>query len=254
MNKIVILIIVLVVLFSAIFWHNNRPEPIVLNIIDQIDKPAFDEAVYRINFFGVLPAGNATFSNSRIEELNNQKVIHLSAKAENLNIFAKFFKVTALLDSYIDPVSLNPQYFKETLSLSGKKESTKEVFYNQKGNIVTIRGVERSMLPNTQDPLSAILNLRRMDFNKLKDFDLSLNTNQKNYAIKGKVSVLEKTINNKKYTFYVLNGNIFRRDKNNPYHRSSITMVLLKEKENLPVLIKVFASGLFINARLTDLK
>jgi len=51
----------------------------------------------------------------------------------------------------------------------------------------------------------------------------------------------------------LLKGDISRRDKN-PYHQTKISMVLVKDKENTPILINVFASGMLINVKLTSIK
>jgi hypothetical protein len=92
-----------------------------------------------------------------------------------------------------------------------------------------------------------------MDFDKVKEFEISLNTNQKNYVLKGAAQPQEICIDNKKYKIFILKSDIRRRDKN-PYHQTKLTMTLCKEKENIPILIKVFASGALINARLVEIK
>jgi hypothetical protein len=92
-----------------------------------------------------------------------------------------------------------------------------------------------------------------MDFDRLKEIEMNINTNKKNYFLKGKVTPQDITIDKKLYKTFTLVATIKRSDKN-PYHSSAITMVFLKDKENIPVLIKVVASGFLINARLIALE
>ena len=92
-----------------------------------------------------------------------------------------------------------------------------------------------------------------MDFNKVKQFQTNINTNQKNYTLSGKARQIDISLNKQIFKTILLNADIARRDKN-PYHKSTITMVLLGEKEKIPLLIKVFASGILIHVRLIEIK
>jgi ribosomal protein L21 len=83
---------------------------------------------------------------------------------------------------------------------------------------------------------------------------MNINTNQKNYSLKGTVVPKEISSAGRRYKVYLLKAEIKRRDKNNPYHRSKITMVVLRKDRNIPILIKVFASGALINAKLIEVK
>ena len=116
---------------------------------------------------------------------------------------------------------------------------------------MSIGGTERSIMADTQDPLSAMLRIKEIDFQKQPEFEININTNQKNYLLRGRAIPKELIIDGKKYKLFFLNAEIKRRDKN-PYHKTNISIVMLKEKENIPILIKVFASGILINAKLVD--
>jgi hypothetical protein len=61
------------------------------------------------------------------------------------------------------------------------------------------------------------------------------------------------SIKNKEYKFALIEAGIRRRDKD-PYHKSNVTIVLLEGRENIPVFIKVFASGALLTAKLIDVK
>lgn len=252
MKKLFIFLVLLILFSLFVLWNNNSPKAIISRLIKN-NELRIGELNYRIYFLGLIPVGEAVFSIDKIEEYKGSEVYHLTAQAKNLPMFSKLCSASAVIDSYVDIYSLNPVLFKQELSISGKEDAYKEAIYDQKEGIISIAGVKRQILSNTQDPLSAILNIRKMDFDKISEFEMNINTNQKNYLLKGTVRPNNVKINNKIYKTFVLRTNISRRDKN-PYHKSNITMVLLKDKENIPILIKVFASGILINAKLTDIK
>jgi len=251
--KRIFLITILFLVFLLIFFtkFNNDPKFIISKL--SIDGIQPSRTVYRMYFLGLLPVGEAVFNNEGLEEYRGQKVYHLSASAQNLNILSKIFKAQAVLNSYVDRQSFNPITYTERLILSGKDDEYKEVYYDQRKGIMTLEGVERMILPNTQDPLSAMLSISKIDFDKTNEFEININSNQKNYILKGSSQVQDLTIRDKMYTTYNLKANIRRRDKN-PYHKSSIAMTLLKSEDNIPVFIKVFAGGVLLTAKLIDVK
>jgi len=238
-------------LFFA-YRDNNNPKSVILDL-NKNKKLESGQLRYVVNFLGIIPAGDALFTNAGITEYKGAGVYHLSAQAQNLKIYHWLRKVSATLDSYLDPQDYNPVFFSQRLCVSGRPDAYKEVFYDQKAATVEVAGIKRQMPYGTQDPLSAIFNLRRMDFDKTKNFQLNLNTNQKNYILEGSARDMVLCIHGRDYAITVLEGKIHRSDKFNPYHQSRVTMYLLKQgKENIPLLIKVFASGILINAKLTD--
>lgn len=252
MKKIFIFLVLLILFSLFVLWNNNNPKTIISRLIKKSNLQ-IGELNYRIYFLGLIPIGEAGFSIGKIEEYKGSNVYHLTAQAKSFKILSKICSVYAVIDSYVDIYSLNPILFKQKLSISGKDDAYKEVIYDQKEGVISIAGVRRQIFPNTQDPLSAILNIRKMDFDKIQEFEMNINTNQKNYILRGTARADNIKISNKIYKTFILKANISRRDKN-PYHKSSIKMVLLKDKENIPILIKVFASGILINAKLTDIK
>lgn len=249
-----ILFIFLIVIVSLVFMANRNNSPKVI-IYDLVKKGQFQNSQlhYRIYLFGILPIGEAIFATEQLEEYQGQRVYHLNAIAKSLNVFSKFFKGEAILDSYVDLQQFNPMLFKERLAITNRIDIKKEIFYDQKEGVMSIAGVRRQIFPNTQDPLSAIFNFRRMDFDRIREFEMNINTNQKNYILKGTTEQKDLQIDKKIYKIILAKAEIGRRDKN-PYHKSNITMVLLKGKENIPVLIKVFASGIFISTKLVEIK
>jgi hypothetical protein len=147
---------------------------------------------------------------------------------------------------------LSPVLFKQKLESPGKENPNKEVFYDLKNNTMTLNGVVRQIYPNTQDPLSAVFNLKRMNFSSTKTIEFNINTNQKNYILNGTANEKNILVNKELFKIVTVNAEIKRRDKD-PYHKSNIDLVLLKGEQNIPILIKVFASGALITAKLVDI-
>ncbi|MFH0913489.1 MAG: DUF3108 domain-containing protein [Candidatus Omnitrophota bacterium] len=256
MRKILITLIGIILLLAFVSWYNTSPAVIIsrLNESNGGLEVKARQLRYRVYLFKVFPVGEAVFNNENVvEEYNGQRVYHLSATASNLKLLSKFFNASAQLDSYIDMRNFNPLLFKQRLVVSGKPDLYKEVYYDQENHIMSIDGERRRILADTQDPLSAVFNIRRIDFSKIKDFEISINTNQKNYVLRGIAQTKGVSIKKKAYKAAFLKANISRRDKSR-YHKSSIAMVLLEENGNIPVLINVFAKGIVINVRLVGIK
>lgn len=255
MKKIFFIFCILILLPVFIVVYNNNAKIIISKISC---APAYKSGIrvssleYRIYLLGVIPVGQAAITES-IDEYNGQKVYHLNATAGNLKILSKFFSGSALLDSYVDMAKGNPIIFRQKLKVTGRKDIDKEAIYDQASGFMSIAGVRRQIFPDTQDPLSAVFNLRRMDFSKAKGIEININSNQKNYILRGVATPKDITINKTVYKAVFLKAEISRRDKN-PYHKSKVDIVLVNEKQNIPVLIKVFAGGILIKARLTDIK
>jgi hypothetical protein len=252
MRKIITGFLAVILFFTLMGWYNSSPRVIISRLAHK-GQIRCGQLRYKIYLFGFLPVGESVFSSEKIEEYNGQKVYHLSATSNPLKIYAKFFKGYATLDSYVDIGTLNPVLFRQKLFSPGKESADKEVIYNQREATMSLRGVTRQILPNTQDPLSLIFNIRRMDFSQDRALEMNINTNQKNYGLEGWAEPREISVNNKKYKLVFLTAEIKRRDKN-PYHRSKVKIVLLKEETNIPISIRVFASGILINARLIETK
>jgi len=256
MRKILIIFIGIILLLALISWYNASPAVIIARLNQSSGglEVGARQLRYRVYLFKVFPVGEAVFNNENVvEEYKGQRVYHLSATACNLKLLSNFFNASAQLDSYIDMRNFNPLLFKQRLLVGGKPDLYKEVYYDQDNHVMSIDGERRRILADTQDPLSAVFNIRRIDFAKIKDFQVSINTNQKNYVLEGIARSKDVSISKKIYKTVFLKANISRRDKSR-YHKSSIAMVLLEENGNIPVLINVFAKGIVINVRLVGTK
>lgn len=247
-----IVLLVLTLLIAFAYSQNSNYKGIIRTLARQ-DNVGRDHLRYRIYFLGLFPVGEASIRNLGLEEYQSGKVYHLRADAQSLNIFSSFFKGIATLDSYIDFNDHVPLLYTEKLQITGKPDTTKEVFYNHKEMFMSIKGIKRQIVSHTQDPLSAIFNLEHMDLGKVKDLEMNINTNQKNYTLSGTTMRKDLSIDKKVYGLILAKAKIYRRDKN-PYHQSQLTVVFLKNKENIPVLIRVFASGTLVVAKLIEAK
>jgi len=250
MKKTLIIILVIAISLVLIWQNNNNPGIIIARHMQKKDTGS-GELKYRLNFLGIIPVGEAVFAAEKLEDYKGKKVYHLSASAKPLKIYSRFFSGYAIIDSYVDARSFSPLLFRQKVKSPGKEKPEKEIFYDHVKGTMTLGGVERQILPNTQDPLSAIFNLRHMDLSKIKNIEMNINTNQKNYILSGTVKERAVTINKQACKIAIIDAGIRRRDKD-PYHKSNVTFVLLEGKENIPVLIRVFASGALVTAKLID--
>lgn len=251
MKKIFTFLVILIAILTIVYQCNNNPGFIVAGLLKKSGIKQGD-LKYRINLLGIIPLGEATFMQEKTAVYNGKRVFHLNATAAILKCYAKFFKGSVVLDSFIDISNYSPFFFGQKIEAPGKENPSKNITYDQKNNTMTLDGVTRSIYPNTQDPLSAVFNLKKMNFDKIKEIEMNINTNQKNYILSGTVKNKDITVENKIYDTVSIDAQIYRRDKE-VYHKSKVAMFLLKENGNIPILIKVFAGGVLINARLVDI-
>lgn len=253
MKKVLLILFIIIFILVFNFRYHSGPSVIISKLSRQAAiKPG--DLTYKVYLFGVFPAGEAVLKASHITQYNAKPVYHLSATASSPKFLRLFFSANAVLDSYVDVRELTPILFKQKISISGKNDIYKEVAYDQSKLVMSISGVSRQILPDTQDPLSLIFNLSHFDFTNIKEFEMNINTNQKNYIFAAKVEPRDLTINKNIYKTFLVKAVIRRRDKN-PYHKSNVSIVFLKSQENnIPILINTFASGFFINARLTRIE
>jgi len=252
MKRFLVISTVVVVLVVFANWNNSKPANIISRVVER-SKVSHGELKFRIDLFGVFPVGEAVIMARDKELYQAKEAYHLSAFAKTPDWLSSFFSSRAAVDSYLDVRTLEPLMFREKVIIKNKPDKVKEVIYDQKNQVMSIEGERRHILAGTHDPLSAIAYIRRMDFDRVKDFQLNINTNQKNYILKGTAESYILSVSGKKYRIAVLKADISRKE-NNPYHKSKVSMVVLKDRENLPLLIKVFAGGVFISAKLTEMR
>lgn len=248
MKKILLGLLGAVILFLVFSYRmNNNPQAIIAGL-DQKGIVRTGDLKYRIYLFGIFPVGEALINAAKQENYLGQPVFHLAMSAQTLKALSKFFSASINLDSYVSEKDNNPVAFKQKIMISGRPDVKKDILYDQQRQIMIMGGVERIIQANTQDPVSALFNLRKMDSSITGSFQMYVNTNQKNYLLDAKVSQRDIQIKGRKYKCILLKGEIRRKDKN-PYHRSRMEMLMLDEGK-APVLIKVFSSGALITAKL----
>ena len=253
MKKLLLIILIIALFIGFISFQNLNYKAI---ISDLAKKNALHngELKYNAYLLSIIPVAEATIGVKKEEDRLGKKVYHLTATVKNMDYLAKIFNGYAILDSYVDLDKMNVLELKQKIVVTGKQDMYREASYDQENGVMTIAGVERQIFPDTQDQLSLIANIRGMDLDKVKDIEFNVNTNQKNYTFKGTVEPKDILIKGKSYRVYLVNSTIRRKDKN-PYHKSSLDLVLLKNgDDNTPVLIKVFAGGFLISAKLVEIK
>lgn len=241
-----------VVSFLAVFSScQNDPGAILSKLKPYEQKAQARQFCYRIYLLGIFPVGKATLTDEGPLEFRNVYFHHLNAKADSVGIVSKIYPFSVNIDSYLEPKSLLPIIFLQNIKAKDK-EMVKEVTYDQASHIMQVKEERRSILPETYEPLSALLKLRGLDLEKTTTFDLNINTNQKNYAFTGDIKKGAVQLRGENIIFYKLNGKIFRRDKN-PYHQSKVDFTFLADETKAPVFIKIFASGGLITVRLVEI-
>jgi hypothetical protein len=250
MKKIIIAILVILAVTLSISAHQNNPQTILKKIdITRLENQS-KQLMFKVYFLGIFPLGKAVIEDNGLVRFEGKDLYLLSARASASGFISRLYPFSARLDSYLEPKTLLPIIFQQKLKTKDK-ETAKEARYDQANNIMEIAGQKRNILPQTREPLSALYELRRLDLDTVSNFELNINTNQKNYAFTGSIASVDIQTKNGPANIYRLKGRIFRRDKN-PYHQSQVEFVLLGNQHKTPLFIKVFASGALITARLID--
>lgn len=251
LRRILTVILIIAGISGILSIYQNRPQ----FILSKIDLGHFPDSPtqfnYKIYLFGMLPVGKAMLEDKGVKLIENVYLRHLSAAAESAGMVSKVYPFKIAVDSYLEPNSLLPVLWKKKIKTK-EKEKIKDIYYNQKNNTMRINKEDRNIFPQTYDPLSAVLKLRSVDLDKISNFDLNINTNQKNYSFAGTVNKAYIRTKSGDRLIFMLNAKIFRKDKN-PYHQSKINLILLDGRK-IPLFIKVFASGVLITARLVSVK
>lgn len=245
-------ILLAIVLLCVFMFYANSSIPVIISSLSKNGQIGSGDLVYRVYLFGVIPLGEAIIYSVKTEDYNGIKAHHLSAQARTSKSISKIFKAAAIIDSYIDAQNGSPFAFKQKL-IARNKEQFKEVTYDQKEGTMAMAGVKRQILADTHDPLSALFRIRHLDFSRKNDFEINLNTNQKNYILEGDAEEKDIFVKNKPYKVVIAKASIRRRDKN-PYHKSKVKFIFLKGEDNFPICIQVFAGGIFLNVKLVEIR
>lgn len=250
---IIIFFVSIVILQVFIESFQDSPKTIIKKIIINNNSRG-DILTFKVKYLGFLSLGKAILMNNGIEIYQGKDVYHLSANAQALSFISRFFNAQAQIDSFVDKQRLHSLRFVQTLILPDKPKDERVVLYDQDRNIMELKGVKRQILPDTQDPLSAMFYMQHQPFELDKEFDININTNQKNYRLYAKViKKQEYLVYGKSAVVWIVNGDIRRRDKN-PYHRTTMTIWFLEGTPKIPLLMRAMTNGGSVMVRLTGIK
>lgn len=247
--KLTLVILVALVLVISLFQIIIDSPSLIAKKLEKKDLNN-KTIVLKLKLLGVIPVGTAKIEELGIERLKGRMVYHIKATASMLPYIEKFFKAKAEADSYVDANKLYSLKFVQHVQTPGDYDYNREILYDQRRKIMKIGDTEREILEDTQDPLSAIFYLRQQKFEVGKEFNININTNQKNYLLAAKVLSYKKIkIGKEENGIWLLGAEIKRRNKSRR-HKTSVKIWFLDDETKTPILIRIMASGGLIKARL----
>jgi hypothetical protein len=244
-KQVLFVLVISFICFLLILQRLSRNSPLlIIQRLNLSDKPVdLTRLNYLVDYSGLLVFGRIKIENQGIEKYRGKNAYHLRGLM-NTSVFVSYFsKISSEADSYIDQASLCPFEFSYALIKPGKPVEENKIFYNQKEHILESKEGLRQILPETQDFLSTFYYLQHQAFWPAKEFDLNMNTNQKNYRL------YLRTAAQKRYSFkdqnllvWVLKGDIRRQDKS-PRHSMKLEVWILDTKPlKIPILIKAMTN------------
>jgi hypothetical protein len=251
--KITLLVLLLIAaLLSLNEVIKDSPSLLVKNFKNKdLDSKAL---VLQIKFFGIIPAATARIEDLGMEKLGRKNVFHFKATAQTMSYFSKIFQAQMQADSYVDIKNLSPLKFSQQVKTPGTYNYNREIIYDQKQKVMKIGDVQREIFEDTRDPISAIFYLRSQEFEKGKEIQTHINTNQKNYIMLAKVSDYKQLdINGEKTGYWIVTAEVKRADKS-PRHKTSLSLWFFDNKAKTPFLIKIMTAGGLVTVNLIGLK
>lgn len=254
MKKLFILLLIFI-FFLGIYAFSQAKENDPRAILQKTrlkldDNPT--QLIFAVKFLGFLPLASAQINLVGEANFLNKDVLKVEALAQTIAQIEKYFYATAQIESLIDKDTGLSLKFTQKTKIKGKEDHEKIILYDQVKNTMLYKGEERVIMPNTQDPLSAIFYIRKQDLSVGKEFKIYFNTNQKIYLMKTKV--LAKTayeINGTNLPVWTVEAQIQRAD-GSPYHQTCLKFYLLDNPTKTLLLIKVFSGIGIISAPLTS--
>jgi len=243
---ILLLALAALIIFSALELNSNTPVAVLNRLVKQ-GKLNANTINLQLNYLLIFPAGQAGLHNLGKEEFRKENLLHIRAEARTFDFVKSIFHAKARVDSYIDPKELHSIYFLQHLEMINKPDENKEIQYDQKKHIMTYhgpRGIEERVIDeHAQDPLSAFYYLQNKKFSVGDEFNLSFNTNQKNYLFKGKFISKELIkAGGKEYEVMMAQAHVGRKDRN-PRHQVNFRLwFVVSEGKNIPILVKIMTN------------
>lgn len=250
-KKFFLVIFIFVLAYIIFNLFENTPFFIVKEILKKEKYPG-KTLVFDLKYLGFLPFGKAVFEDKGEVSFKGKKLRLLTLTAKSTGLASKFFKAKAEIKSYLEPEKLYPLFFIQHIEVPNHLPDYKEIIYDQTNHIMELEGVKRIILPNTHDPLSAIFYMGNQDFKIGQIFDLNLNTNQKNYSIKVRVTKnIKMKVKDEEVSLWIVTAEVKRRDASPMHmHSSSYTIWFLDDAFKIPVLVKAMTNIGYIIIRL----
>jgi hypothetical protein len=241
------LLVILIAIFAFSLVQLSRQDPILI-AKDLVKNNKLNHRTdFLLNYLLAVPVAQARMEYWGKVNFRNEELIHISAEAKTFDYVRSVFHARAAVDSYIDPKSLNAVYFLQRLEMINKPDENKEIRYDQKKNIMVStdkKGTERLVIDNnTFEPISAFFFIQNLELVPGTGFNLSLNTNQKNYFLNGKcVSKDLVRIGEKNYDILLIEAQVRRKDKS-PRHGFTFKLWFLDDgKRKTPLLVRAMTN------------
>jgi len=240
--------IILVMILSVKEAVLNNPEGILKRLPKQEGNifTKGKELVFLVKYMGIIPVGKAKIIVGGLTNYNGRDVYRLVVEAETQGFVSIFYKARARIESYMDKNKLHSLRYTENIILPDKGTETKEIIYDQDNLIMIRKDFKRKILPNTQDPLSAIFYLRTQDFNIGESFIINTITKEEIYELKANVFKKEGDI-------WMLKITVARKNKSS-YHGGNFSVWITDDAMRLPLLIKGWTQVGLITMRLVNIK
>lgn len=203
------------------------------------------ELVFLVKYFGIIPIGKAKIRVDGSMSYNGREVYKLVAEVQTSGFASVFYQAKARIESYMDKDKFYSLRYEENIILPDKDIETKEIVYDQENLIMQRGNFKRKILPNTQDPLSAIFYLRTQDFDINKSLSINTITKEENYEIK--INVIKKLDG-----IFLLKLTVERQDKTRQV--GTFYLWLTDDLRKVPLLIKGWTKAGFITARLIEIR
>jgi hypothetical protein len=145
-----------------------------------------EEATYSIDY-GVINAGEGTFSVLDMIEYEGSHCYHFRTRARSNRFFSAVYRVRDQADSFMDADSLYTRYFDKRLR-EGDFRRDVEIHFDQKNHKAYFPdGSEDEIEPHTQDVLSAFFRVRTMDLEPGMEFEMPTRGDKEMYPLRVKV-------------------------------------------------------------------
>jgi len=198
---------------------------------------------YRVYYDSWLTAGiTAGIGTLSVKQgnrkFNDRSTYHIEVIGKSVGVFNLFFKVRDKFESFMDESSLFPWYFIRRSREGGFKKDD-NVTFDQIEHYAKSKNEKIDVPPNVQDIVSSFYYLRNLDFDQIKNNELSVNFYLDDTVYNSKISFLGKeiveteigTFNCLKFSPMMATGEVF----DDPY---PLSVWITDDKNRIPVLLE----------------